>query len=185
MRAGRSMRRNFAKPEIATSSPLATVSVMSSMSDVNDCVGFLAAHVVALGELVEQLASIHSVLHRRRGEVRGASLHVRGGRCGDSAGNFSGFFGRSGARSTLVGGSSEARVHRPARLALRLGPVHRDVGAAHEVAGVGAVGGGDARCRCWSRSRSCAALEARRARVSIAQIRSATSIGRCRARRAA
>src|SRR4029078_2369800 len=33
MRAGRSMRRNFAKPEIATSSPRPTVSGMRSMSE--------------------------------------------------------------------------------------------------------------------------------------------------------
>ena len=34
MRAGRSMRRNFAKPEIATSSPVDTVAVISSVNDV-------------------------------------------------------------------------------------------------------------------------------------------------------
>jgi hypothetical protein len=35
MRAGRSMRRNLQNPEIATSSPLATVAVMRSVKPVN------------------------------------------------------------------------------------------------------------------------------------------------------
>src|SRR4051812_46013220 len=61
---------------------------------------------------------------------------------------FSGFFRPWGQNAlvplvfeALVGrGLEGAWVHRPARLALRFGPIHRYVGPPEEVAGVGAVG---------------------------------------------
>ena len=59
MRAGRSMRRNFAKPEIATSSPVATVAVIRSVNDVKNASASLPRHLIAFCELVQQLTAIH------------------------------------------------------------------------------------------------------------------------------
>ena len=51
-----------------------------------------------------------------------------------------------------VGGAVEVLLVDREALAVELGAVHREVGAAHEVGRVGGVVGQRPRCRCWRRS---------------------------------
>src|SRR4029077_14372558 len=66
-RAGRSMRRNFAKPEIATSSPLATLAVMMSTSELTYPSASLREIWLSSANLLSSWLRFTSVLHRGAG----------------------------------------------------------------------------------------------------------------------